>query len=222
MSQTTFLSDVLGDGPIPPGKLAYFRARLTNLLHEAVLELFIKAESEKGLTRAELARRIGRKPEQVTRWLGSPGNWTLETLSDLLTAMGHELDPVMLELSRHQDPQALANLPSAHAPLQALNPQSIPYGLINSSDAPVTVTFAPGQIVLLYSIQTDQSDQPHPPQDHAPIHIGIEGQKGYLPSSLNHPGNIHSTVGTNLHSFSLVPSQTWQVSRRNQILGSGQ
>jgi hypothetical protein len=42
------------------------------------------------MTRGFLARRLGKKPEQITRWLGAPGNWTLETLSNLLVAMGYE------------------------------------------------------------------------------------------------------------------------------------
>jgi len=52
-----------------------------------VVTEFLKQEQESGLTRAEVARRIGRKPEQITRWLGAPGNWTVETVSDLLLAI---------------------------------------------------------------------------------------------------------------------------------------
>jgi len=36
------------------------------------------------MSRAELARRIKKKPEQITRWLNTPGNLSLSTLSDLL------------------------------------------------------------------------------------------------------------------------------------------
>jgi hypothetical protein len=109
MLQTTLLSEVLSGEKIPIGKLAYFRARLTNHLHSLVLEKFLSLKSESGLTRAELARRIGRKPEQVTRWFGSPGNWTLETVSDLLMGMGCELDPQLKELATHLDSQVLAH-----------------------------------------------------------------------------------------------------------------
>jgi hypothetical protein len=36
---------------------------------------------------------MGRRPEVVTRLLGSPGNWTIATISDLLLAIaGEELD----------------------------------------------------------------------------------------------------------------------------------
>jgi hypothetical protein len=86
-SQTSFLSEILGSEAIPPGKLAYFRGRLSNAIHSLVLAEFARLENEGLITRAELARRIGRRPEQVTRWLGSAGNWTIDTFSDLLLAM---------------------------------------------------------------------------------------------------------------------------------------
>ncbi|MDP1678578.1 MAG: hypothetical protein Q8L02_00360 [Candidatus Nitrotoga sp.] len=75
---------------IPLGTLAYFRGRFSNKIHELVLEKFAALEREEKMNRAELARKIRRKPEQITRWLGSPGNWTLDTLSDLLLGMGME------------------------------------------------------------------------------------------------------------------------------------
>jgi hypothetical protein len=119
MSQTSFLSDVLGAGPVPVGKLVYFRGRLSNALHETVLRRLLEVEKDLGFSRAELGRRIGRKPEQVTRWLGSPGNWTLETVSDLLTAMGCELDPRLVALGRHADGQDQST-PDRSLPARAL------------------------------------------------------------------------------------------------------
>lgn len=85
-SRRQFLSEILSDKPIPLGKLAYFRERFRDRLYELVLKEFLKSEAS-GLTRADIARRIGRRPEQITRWLGAPGNWTLETVSDLLLAI---------------------------------------------------------------------------------------------------------------------------------------
>jgi hypothetical protein len=87
---TSFLSEILEGTRIPAEKLSYFRARLKNRLHAMVLSQFLKQEKDKLLTKADLARRLGKKPEQVTRWLGAPGNWTLDTVSDLLLGMGYE------------------------------------------------------------------------------------------------------------------------------------
>ena len=63
------------------------------------MEEFVKQRAESGLTRAEVARRIGRRPEQITRWFSAPGNWTLETVSDLLLAVAKsEPDVTLLPL----------------------------------------------------------------------------------------------------------------------------
>lgn len=99
-SRTSFLSEILSGDPIPLGKLAYFQERFKNRLYDAVVSEFLRQERESGLTRAEIARRIGKKPEQLTRWLGAPGNWTLATVSDLLLAMGCEPE---ISISRLDD-----------------------------------------------------------------------------------------------------------------------
>lgn len=78
--KNSFLSDIAADD-FPIGKLAYFRARLKNRLYNFILEEFEKS----GLSRADLARRMHIKSSaQITRLLGAPGNWTLDTISDLL------------------------------------------------------------------------------------------------------------------------------------------
>ena len=88
----TIGGDILEGKKIPLGKIADFRERLRHRLYEIVVAEFLKQCKEQKLTRAELARRIGRKPEQVTRGLGAPGNWTLDTVSDLMLGMGAEVE----------------------------------------------------------------------------------------------------------------------------------
>lgn len=96
---TPFLSDILDSEKIPLVTLSYFRERFRDRLYDLVLDEFFKQEAETGLTRAEVARRIGRRPEQITRWFGAPGNWTLETVSDLLLAIAKaEPDVTLLPL----------------------------------------------------------------------------------------------------------------------------
>lgn len=127
---TPFLSEVLEAEVIPEPYLAYFRARLSNRLHELVLSTFLKVE--KHLSRADLAKRVGRKPEQITRWFASPGNWTLDTVSDLLIGMGYEPELSVTELKQRapnqerkstQLPDATLSTYSAHgAAAQAPGP----------------------------------------------------------------------------------------------------
>src|SRR5258706_1057953 len=102
-SPTHFLSDVLSPGPVPSGKLAYFRTRFSLALHQLVLKRFMELERS-GFSRAELARRIGKKPEQITRWFGSPGNWELETVSDLLIGMASEPAVSLVDLGSLSKP----------------------------------------------------------------------------------------------------------------------
>jgi len=86
------LTEVLSGSQISVGTMAYFRAKLRYALHEVVLREFIKQEDSNRINKAELARRIHKKPEQVSRWLGAPGNWTIDTVSDLLLGMGVEAE----------------------------------------------------------------------------------------------------------------------------------
>lgn len=90
-SQREFLDKVLGGDPIPLSVRAYFHQQARNELHELVLEEFLKQEHDERVTRAALARRIQKAPEQITRWLGAPGNWTIHTVVDLLLGMGAKL-----------------------------------------------------------------------------------------------------------------------------------
>jgi hypothetical protein len=80
---TPLLFEIERGERIPLSKLVYFRQRFRDNLYDLVLSQFLEQE-KRGLTKAEVARRIGRKPEQVTRWLSAPGNWTSDTASDLL------------------------------------------------------------------------------------------------------------------------------------------
>lgn len=82
-SQKTFsLFKPEGEHRIPRSTLAYFQARNKHRVYECVIDQFIKS----GLSQAALARRLGKGTDQISRWLGAPGNWTLDTLSDFLFA----------------------------------------------------------------------------------------------------------------------------------------
>ncbi len=75
------------------GTRAYFQARTRNRLYDLVMSKFREKKNSEGLTQAELARRMGKRPEVVNRMLSTPGNWGTDTISDLLLAIaGEELD----------------------------------------------------------------------------------------------------------------------------------
>ena len=76
--------------PLSVADIAYFRERLRNRVHDAVLSFFLAQSKDTGISKALVAKRLGKRPEQITRYLASPGNWTLDTVSDLLLALNAE------------------------------------------------------------------------------------------------------------------------------------
>lgn len=75
-----------------PREIFYYQQRHKNRVHEA-LTAFVAEEAERrGITRQDIAESIRRDPAQITRWLGVPGNLTLETISDLLLSLDAEMD----------------------------------------------------------------------------------------------------------------------------------
>jgi hypothetical protein len=73
--------------PISEKTKAYFRERIRNQIYNLVAREYIRERDTNSLTQAQVARRLGRSPVQINRWLGAPGNWTLDTISDLLLAI---------------------------------------------------------------------------------------------------------------------------------------
>lgn len=121
----------LEDTPITPELLGYFDGASRDEAHDQILATFAELAQKRGITRAFLARRIGKSPEQITRLLGAPGNWTLETYAHLALAMGfkpkHGLECIadMRQSNDHHPkvPKALgvmaASLAKAGSPTQA-------------------------------------------------------------------------------------------------------
>jgi transcriptional regulator with XRE-family HTH domain len=87
-----FLSEILEDKPIPENTLVYFRERLRDRLHSAILEAFLKRSEEKGLKQKDLATRIHRTSAQITRWFSTASNITLDSISDLMVGLGMDFD----------------------------------------------------------------------------------------------------------------------------------
>lgn len=91
-SQMQFMNEIQAghDGaPIPEAKRVYFQERSRNRFFEFLLNKFLE-QQKRGLTKAKLARRIGKTPDAVNRWLAAPSNLTLDTVSDLLLGINAE------------------------------------------------------------------------------------------------------------------------------------
>ena len=72
--------------------VAYYRQRQKNRVFTALVEFFAVEAERAGLTKKELATSLSKEPSQITRWLSAPSNFELDTLSDILLAMGAEMD----------------------------------------------------------------------------------------------------------------------------------
>ena len=72
-----------GEDRVDPSTYAYFRTRNRFHLYNLLLSEFEKSQ----ISQATLARRLGKGADQVNRVLGSPGNLTLDTISDYLYAI---------------------------------------------------------------------------------------------------------------------------------------
>ena len=100
-----------------------------------------------------MARRIHKRPEQITRLLGAPGNWTLDTVSDLLLGMGFEpeLSAVAIANAADSKPEETAKRPdeppfplykvgtpaASEPPEDKFDPFSVPFIPGNPAQQPI-------------------------------------------------------------------------------------
>lgn len=83
------LRKALSERVIPAFWLGYFREAYREQINSQLIELCAAAAAARGgVSRKDIAEKIGRRPEQVTRWLASPGNLESDTVSDLALAFG--------------------------------------------------------------------------------------------------------------------------------------
>lgn len=69
---------------------------------ESVTGLICTLMENQGVSRTELARRLGMTPGRVTQLLDGESNKTVRTLSDMFVALGHSLNFVAGSLDIHQ------------------------------------------------------------------------------------------------------------------------
>ncbi len=79
------------DEPLSQRSIFYCRERLRNRIFDCVIRALAERVASGATTRASIAKRLGKDPAQVTRWLSGPSNWTIDTISDLMLALDAEL-----------------------------------------------------------------------------------------------------------------------------------
>lgn len=94
---------------------------------------FRERRDTEGLTQSQLAQRMGKRPDALSRLLARPSNWTLDTLSDFLLAIaGEEIDATSSSPESQTEQSAdqiaiLKNIRSEAAPAALVNPFNSDY-----------------------------------------------------------------------------------------------
>lgn len=78
--------------PVSERDIYYYRQRAKNRIFELLTSFFAEEAERTGVTKRDIAERLRRDPAQITRWLSSPSNLTIDTISDLLLSLGAEMD----------------------------------------------------------------------------------------------------------------------------------
>jgi hypothetical protein len=82
--------DLVSDEPLDATQVAYFCERFRSQVYYAIVETFRKEVEEGNLTQATLSRRLNKDPAIVSKWFSGPRNFQLDSISEVLLAMGAE------------------------------------------------------------------------------------------------------------------------------------
>lgn len=82
----TQIARALSEEKIPSFWIGYFREIFRSELHDQLLEIYSSVKDD--VTKKEIATKLGRRPEQITRWLSSPSNIETDTISDFALVFG--------------------------------------------------------------------------------------------------------------------------------------
>ena len=84
--------------------VAYYKQRQKNRVFTELVRFFAEEAERGSITKKDLADAVGKDPSQISRWFAAPSNFELDTLSDLLLAMGAEMDHRIVRFSDRAKP----------------------------------------------------------------------------------------------------------------------
>lgn len=88
----------LTNDPISQDALHFARRATAARVYASVLSVFIGRCQNCGFSIGELAKRLGKPAADIAELMDQPDRWSLDTVSDLLLAMGCEMAPRIQEL----------------------------------------------------------------------------------------------------------------------------
>jgi hypothetical protein len=89
---------------IPLRDRAYYRRRQQNKIFSRITQFFATEAAAGRISKKEIANKLDRDPAQITRWLSYPANLESDTISDLLLAMGAEMDHEIVSFADRKTP----------------------------------------------------------------------------------------------------------------------
>ncbi|MDP1547854.1 MAG: helix-turn-helix transcriptional regulator [Anaerolineales bacterium] len=98
------MENTLKLSPVKRRDRAYYRQRQKNRVFTELVQFVADEAERRGITKRELAEVVERDPAQITRWLSAPSNFELDTLSDILLALGAEMDHRIVRFSDRAKP----------------------------------------------------------------------------------------------------------------------
>src|SRR3954453_20298410 len=101
---------------ISDGDKSYARTTTRLMIAGAVWQLWEQLRDEQGLDQQWLADRLDKDKSRVSRLLKGPGNWTIDTVADLLEAMEGRI--TMVETKFYRDIAASSSVEPSLAALR--------------------------------------------------------------------------------------------------------
>ena len=101
------MENILKLPPVSEHDLFYYRQRSKNRIFEAISAFIADEAQRKGITKRDIADCLHKDPSQITRWLTSPSNITVDTISDLLLCMGAEMDYFIAKFEERPAPNEM-------------------------------------------------------------------------------------------------------------------
>jgi hypothetical protein len=83
---------------------AYYRRRQQNRVYVKLAQFFANEAEAGRITKKEIAEKLEKDAAQITRWLSTPSNLELDTISDILLSMGAEMDHAVVRFSDRAKP----------------------------------------------------------------------------------------------------------------------
>lgn len=73
-------------------ELRFYRRYHQNQIFNEIVGYFASLAEKGELTKSDIAKKLRKHPSQITNWFTEPGNFSIDTISDLLVAMGAAMD----------------------------------------------------------------------------------------------------------------------------------